>query len=586
MLKKRSIFTKILILTISVSFLLGISVFLVAIREQNQNLEEALIGESKLFAQGLAEDIEAGYLLQTLPSQPSVESKFFKEFLFLWVVQPNGKIYFADKPEMLGKVVKDPSLGTSTIMVKDSIFPETGEKIKLVVYPLKIEIEEKPWNLFIGVSLESLTAARKKLFITGFALFAGAFIFLILLSFYLAKKVTNPIKELKKGVRIIGKGNLDYQIKLKTGDEIEDLGNAFNQMAEDLKEHYLALRKEELKTLTVFTSFSDGLLVFDEKDNLSLVNPRFKDFFGEEAEKLTGSSIAEISRIPVFQRLATIYKKRGKEIFRKELKIGENLFLEITTIPLMAEKKRLGTLVILHDVTREKLIDRTKTEFVSLTAHQLRTPLSAIKWITKMVLDEELGKINKEQREFLEDSYKSNERMITLINDLLNVARIEEGRYVFKPILANIEEITKDVVDSYKKETKRGGLKIDFKKPEKRLPQVMVDVEKIGIAIDNLVKNAIGYTLRGGRVIVSLKCAKKEIEFSIKDNGVGIPKQQQKRIFTKFFRGANVIKIETVGTGLGLYITKNIIEAHGGKIWFESGLGKGTTFYFTIPIKK
>jgi len=102
MLKKRSIFTKILILTISVSFLLGISVFLVAIREQNQNLEEALIGESKLFAQGLAEDIEAGYLLQTLPSQPSVESKFFKEFLFLWVVQPNGKIYFADKPEMLG----------------------------------------------------------------------------------------------------------------------------------------------------------------------------------------------------------------------------------------------------------------------------------------------------------------------------------------------------------------------------------------------------------------------------------------------------------------------------------------------------
>jgi signal transduction histidine kinase len=114
----------------------------------------------------------------------------------------------------------------------------------------------------------------------------------------------------------------------------------------------------------------------------------------------------------------------------------------------------------------------------------------------------------------------------------------------------------------------------------------MMDVEKMQIAIDNLIRNAIRYILRGGKVTVSLKCGEKEIEFFVKDKGVGIPKQQQKRVFTKFFRGANVMRMETEGAGLGLYIAKNIIEAHGGRIWFESELGKGTTFYFTIPIKK
>jgi len=231
------------------------------------------------------------------------------------------------------------------------------------------------------------------------------------------------------------------------------------------------------------------------------------------------------------------------------------------------------------------LIDKMKSEFVSLAAHQLRTPSSAVKWTTKMVLDAELGKINKEQREFLEDSYNANERMIALINNLLNVARIEEGRYIFKPVLTNIREIVEDVIDSYKKEAKREGVKVEFKKPKKKLPEVVIDVEKMQLVIDNLVKNAIRYTLSGGKVIISLKYLKKTIEFSVKDTGAGIPKQQQNRVFTKFFRGSNIMRMETEGTGLGLYITKNIIEAHRGRIWFESEQGKGSTFYFTIPVK-
>jgi signal transduction histidine kinase len=233
-------------------------------------------------------------------------------------------------------------------------------------------------------------------------------------------------------------------------------------------------------------------------------------------------------------------------------------------------------------VTREKEIERMKTEFVSISAHQLRTPLSAIKWTLKMFLDGDLGELTKEQREFLEKTYQSNERMINLINDLLNVTRIEEGRFLYKPVLADIVPICQSVIDSYKDEIEKRNLKFKFKKP-KELPKVRVDIEKISLAIQNLLENAIRYNKFGGEIEMVLKEKEKEIEFSIKDTGIGIPKDQQNRVFTKFFRGSNAMKMETEGSGLGLFITKNIIEAHGGRIWFESEEGKGTTFYFTLP---
>ena len=176
--------------------------------------------------------------------------------------------------------------------------------------------------------------------------------------------------------------------------------------------------------------------------------------------------------------------------------------------------------------------------------------------------------------------------MINLINDLLDVTRIEEGRYLFKPALVDIGEIVQSVVKSYKEEIKRKKIKFTFKEPAGKLPKVLVDVEKISLAIENLFNNAIRYTPSGGEVVISLEGGEKEIQFSVKDSGVGIPKDQKERIFTKFFRATNAIRIETEGSGLGLFITKNIIEAHSGKIWFESETGKGTIFYFTLPVKK
>jgi len=373
-------------------------------------------------------------------------------------------------------------------------------------------------------------------------------------------------------------------LKQKAKD-LEKTREVLLNILEDAENSRTEAIEERNKTMAIINNFVDGLLVFDKKNKLSLINPQAEDFFDVKSQDLTGKSILELSVFPTIRSLANLLGNSIKGVFRKEIKIKEDLILEVSTIPIVIEGEKINTLIILHDITREKIVEKMKTEFVSISAHQLRTPLSAIKWTLSMLLDGDLGQISPEQRDFIEKSYKSNEMMIALINDLLNVTRIEEGRYLYKSILTDLEPICRSVIDSYKTGMEKRKIKFEFKKPEKKLPKAIIDVEKIKLVIDNLLGNAVRYTPIGGSIKISLKSVKKNIEFSVRDSGVGIPQNQQQRIFSKFFRAVNVLKMETEGSGLGLFIAKNIIEAHRGRVWFESEEGKGTTFYFTIPIK-
>ncbi len=373
----------------------------------------------------------------------------------------------------------------------------------------------------------------------------------------------------------------------ETESELREAQLALMNILEDTEGARRVAEEERSKTQEIINSLTDGLLVFDRENYLALINPRAEKFLNIKKGELIGKHVADFSNFKQLKNLVILIGKDIKEdLFREELKLREDFILEISTIPLIVNKMKIGRLIVLHDISREKIIERMKTEFVSISAHQLRTPLSAIKWTLKMLLDGDLGKISEEQREFINKTYGSNERMIILINDLLNVTRIEEGRYLYKPVLSELAPVLQFVINSYKEEFKKRLISCEFKKPKKKLPRVLLDVEKIKLAFENLIDNAVKYTTAKGNVIVSLKSNSKEVIVSVKDNGVGVPEKQKERVFSKFFRGANVIKMETDGSGLGLFITKNIIESHGGRIWFESNKGKGTTFSFTVPIKK
>lgn len=376
----------------------------------------------------------------------------------------------------------------------------------------------------------------------------------------------------------------EEKIKVRTKD-LENSRTALLNMLEDAEVAKQQIEKEKNRSQVIFSNFIDGLLIFNPKGELEFLNPQAEYFLKIKQTTLIGRTTKQLVELPEMRDLAKMLADRKKDIFRKELPFEKGeLVVEVTTQTLNPGEEDASTLVILHDISREKVIERLKSQFVSVAAHQLRTPLSIIKWSLSMILEEEMGPLNSEQKEMLSRANQTNERMIRLINDLLNVARIEEGRFMYRPTIIDLGEFVESIVISLKPLAQKKKIKLGLKISKTKAPKVIrADIEKLNLAIKNIIENAIFYTDSGGSVEVSLSRKKDEVELSVKDNGIGIPKDQLDRVFAKFFRADNAVRKETEGTGLGLFIAKNVVEAHRGKISFVLEEKKGTTFTISLP---
>jgi PAS domain S-box-containing protein len=426
----------------------------------------------------------------------------------------------------------------------------------------------------------------------------------------------------------ISNGKFNQNNPVQGGGEIEILGSSMVMMANEINEKYsdmdklvnertakiesqkeileksklaimnilddVALSKVDLEKFKLAVDGVSDHIVITDKEGIIL-------YANKAVEKITGFSNLEVvgkkagnkdlwgglmPKIFYEQMWKTI--KTDKKVFSGEVsnkrKNGEKYISIASISPILDQKGSVMFFVgIERDITHEKEIDKMKTDFISLASHQLRTPLSAMRWFSEMLLSGDAGKLNKEQTEFVKNIEQVNLRMTDLINSLLNISRIESGKIVIDPELVDLKkifEIELAELDNQLKDKKQ-TVKIEI---EKDLPKVFVDAKLISEVCKNLLTNAIKYSLLSGTINVEIYKKEKDVVFKISDKGIGIPKISQSKIFERFYRAENALKTETEGTGLGLYLVKTVIESSGGKVWFESVENKGSSFYFSLPL--
>ena len=364
--------------------------------------------------------------------------------------------------------------------------------------------------------------------------------------------------------------------------EKENVG--ISHTLERSEEKRINAEKLKKEVLTIIDDLPEGILIISKEDKVIMVNSRAEKLLNITRKKVLNKSILDLRYSSAARKITLPVSANSKSVHKEEVHIRENFILDLTIEPLIFDKNDRAKLVILRDITKTKYAEAAKNQFISVAAHQLKSPLSTVGLSLKMLLNQDFGKINKEQRDILEKTCKKNESLIYLVEDLLRDASSDEAKQVDAVSLVNLESLVPSVIDFYKDELKHKKITFKFNKPDKKTPAVSADPEKIKMVVQNLFDNAVKYTLPKGKIEVSLLSNRDKIEFSIKDSGMGIPEDQKEKIFKRFSRAANAIKSNNSGSGLGLAIAKDVIEKYRGKIWFQSKENEGSTFFFSLPI--
>ena len=437
----------------------------------------------------------------------------------------------------------------------------------------------------------AITATYSTLAVSLSAMLFGFFITL-----YLINRIINPIRILVKKIKKISEGDYSQRLSISGDYETVELANEFNSMAEKLNNYKLMnidkITKEKQKAEAIVESISDGVIVTDDENKIILLNKATERILNiREIDTLDKHFLEVINMKEVFKIIERVQDKPDSDESKKftEISIREDKdikYYRINVTPIKGEsKKNIGVVTLLQDITKLKEIDNMKSDFISKVSHEFRTPLTSITMATGLMLDEIPGKINKKQKELLNAMSEDSKRLVNLVSELLDLSKIESGIVKMDIQLQDIYKIVKSSVKQFELQLK--SMKINLKiEKRKNLPSVMADFNKIVWVMTNLIGNAIKYVPTDGSGLIEIKFKKTPVKLSISvsDNGKGISESYQKIIFNKFFQVKD--DRQRSGVGLGLSISKEILNAHGGDIWVKSELNKGSTFYFTLKIAK
>ncbi|HAM1596181.1 TPA: cell wall metabolism sensor histidine kinase WalK [Listeria monocytogenes] len=463
------------------------------------------------------------------------------------------------------KIYKDESNKNNRVWVNVSSIKNKGQVIGAIYLVADIESVYK--------QVDDIT----NIFITGTLI---AMIITAVLGILLSRTITKPIIEMKRQAYAMARGNYSRKVKVYGVDEIGELADSFNTLTKRVQEAQAMTEGERRKLSSVLAYMTDGVIATDRRGKVILINTPAEKMLRVKHESANGRSIIDVLDIGDTYQFEDLMEVDGSlTMYRSTLDKPYVLRANFSVIQRETGFNN-GVIAVLHDITDQEKVDQERRDFVSNVSHELRTPLTSMHSYLEALSDGAWEDKEIAPR-FLEVTQNETERMIRLVNDLLKLSRMDGGREQLEKSFVNFTDFFNHIIDRFemmKKET------IMFKRHIPREPVIIeIDEDKVMQVLDNIISNANKYSPDGGRISFYLKKFEDEIEVSIADEGLGVPDEDLANVFDRFFRVDKARSREMGGTGLGLAIAREVIEAHGGRIWAERNKTKGTIIKFTLP---
>ena len=437
------------------------------------------------------------------------------------------------------------------------------------------------------VAFQEISALTKK--ILTFTLISC--IVIMPIAWMVSQRIVKPIMQVTQGAKAIGRGEFDQMIRVKSTNEVGVLAEEFNAMRGNLKHAIDKITEEEKKMTAIVNSLAEGLILVDGDNQVLHINPA-----AELLLNLDGGQIGvDFTQIIRDEELTTALKESQRQIALNKADISEvtldrddeKLVLRVVASPFLDESgATLGTVYVFDDITREKEIDQMKSDLISLVNHELRTPLTSIIGFVSFMSDGKAGVVNEKQKDILARVERQSKQLTALINDMLDVSRIEAGRIEMNQEPVSVMEVAMQRIEEILPQADAKSIWLQLSAPES-LPTIIGDEARLGQVFTNLIGNAIKFTPDNGKVTIRLQVDGHLLHVEVIDTGPGIPVEERNTIFDKFYQLGDFRTRQQGGSGLGLSIVKHIIEAHTGKLWVDDGDdGIGSNFQFVLPLKK
>ncbi|MHC1698218.1 MAG: two-component system histidine kinase PnpS [Geobacteraceae bacterium] len=438
-----------------------------------------------------------------------------------------------------------------------------------------------------GVIRLALPLSRVDAAMTSLGTILGASLLLavicsLLLSYILSFITSRPLRSMAAAAALIGKGEFGSRIPISSSDEIGELAEVLNEMAEKTESQLERISAEKNRLDTILRGMGEGVIVTNDSGIVTLANPAFRALFSLD-QSCIGKALIEIARQPSLNNaLKKVLNSREELLEEMVMLVPEEKNILTHWVPLLEESKLIGTVAVFHDITDLKMLEKIRKDFVANVSHELRTPVSVIKGYAETILSEGQNLPPEKLVQFIEVIHSHAERLAHLISDLLTLSRIESGAIPLEPVPVSILSAVNRVTHLLEQKALSKQVSLTKTDALATLPDIQADPDKLEQILINLLDNAIKFTPAGGTVTVDAADLGDRVRIDVKDSGIGIPSKDIPRIFERFYRVDTARSRELGGTGLGLSIVKHIVQAHGGSVAVESTPGAGSIFSFTL----